>query len=71
VDQTFVHNLEQDSNDQSIVRAIIDLAKHLNLKTVAEGVETEAQWRFLKSLECDFIQGYLFSKPDLPSKLIT
>jgi diguanylate cyclase (GGDEF)-like protein len=70
VDQTFVHNLEQDSNDQSIVRAIIDLAKHLNLKTVAEGVETEAQWRFLKSLECDFIQGYLFSKPDLPSKLI-
>jgi diguanylate cyclase (GGDEF)-like protein len=70
VDQEFVRNLEQDADDQSIVRAIIDLAKHLNLKTVAEGVETEAQWAFLKGLECDFIQGYLFSKPDLPSKLI-
>lgn len=70
VDQTFVRNLESDENDQSIVRAIVDLAKHLNLKTVAEGVETEGQWHFLKSLECDYIQGYLFSKPDTPDKLM-
>ena len=70
VDQAFVRNLEQDKDDQSIVRAIVDLAKHLNLKTVAEGVETDGQWQFLKDLDCDYIQGYLFSKPDLASKLI-
>jgi len=70
VDQAFVRNLEQDENDQSIVRAIVDLAKHLHLKTVAEGVETKGQWQFLKDLECDYIQGYLFSKPDTPDKLV-
>lgn len=70
VDQAFVRNLEQDKDDQSIIRAIVDLAKHLNLKTVAEGVETDGQWQFLKELDCDYIQGYLFSKPDLANKLI-
>ena len=70
VDQAFVRNLEKDEDDQSIVRAIVDLAKHLNLKTVAEGVETQGQWQFLKDLDCDYIQGYLFSKPDEVSKLI-
>lgn len=70
VDQAFVRNLETDEDDQSIVRAIVDLAKHLNLKTVAEGVETEGQWQFLKELDCDYIQGYLFSKPDVAGKLI-
>ncbi len=70
VDQAFVRNLETDTADQSIVRAIVDLAKHLNLKTVAEGVETEGQWQFLKGLDCDYIQGYFFSKPDVASKLI-
>ncbi len=63
VDQAFIRNLESDDKDKSIVRAIIDLAKHLDLKTVAEGVETQGQWHFLKDLECDYIQGYLFSKP--------
>jgi diguanylate cyclase (GGDEF)-like protein len=70
VDQAFVRNLELDADDQSIVRAIVDLAKHLNLKTVAEGVETKGQWEFLKDLECDYIQGYLFSRPDIASNLI-
>lgn len=70
VDQAFIKNLEHDDNDQSIVKAIIDLAKHLDLKTVAEGVETQGQWHFLKDLECDYIQGFLFSKPDIASKLL-
>ena len=48
VDQAFVRNLETDVADQSIVRAIVDLGKHLGLKIVAEGVETEGQWHFLK-----------------------
>lgn len=64
VDQAFVRNLETDQADQNIVRAIVDLGKHLGLKIVAEGVETEGQWHFLKELGCDYIQGYYFSKPN-------
>ena len=52
-----------DVNDGSIVRAVIGLAQALNLKLVAEGVETEAQAEFLLDQRCDVIQGYLFSKP--------
>lgn len=69
IDRAFVCNLEEDKDDQNIVSAIIDLAKHLNLRIVAEGVETEGQWRFLQNLNCDYIQGYYFSKPSAPSEL--
>ena len=71
VDQAFVRNLETDEADQSIVRAIVDLAKHLGLKIVAEGVETQGQWRFLKDLGCDYIQGYYFSKPGHAENLVS
>lgn len=69
VDQAFVRNLENDEKDRSIIRNIIDLAKALNLKTVAEGVETKGQWQFLRGLHCDYIQGYYFSKPGKPEDL--
>lgn len=69
IDRAFVCNLEEDKDDQNIVSAIIDLAKHLDLRTVAEGVETEGQWRFLQKLNCDYIQGFYFSKPALPGEL--
>lgn len=46
-----------------IIRSVINLAHDLSLKVVAEGVETESQYQFLKNLGCDFIQGYYFSKP--------
>jgi EAL domain-containing protein (putative c-di-GMP-specific phosphodiesterase class I) len=49
--------------DMSIVKLILQLAKQLNFKVVAEGVETELQYQELKSLECELIQGFLFSKP--------
>ena len=70
VDQAFVKHLENDEDDKGIVSAIVSLAQHLHLKTIAEGVETPGQWHFLKELGCDYIQGYLFSKPDVVGRLI-
>ena len=54
------------SDDQAIAEAIIALAKGMNLMVVAEGVETEAQLKILKVLECDKVQGYFFSRPISP-----
>lgn len=63
VDRTFVNDIESDENDAAICAATIALAKNLGLKVVAEGVETEIQHEFLAEHQCDYLQGYLFSKP--------
>ncbi len=63
IDRSFVDGLGTDENDSAIVRATIALAHGLNLRVVAEGVETEDQLTQLGSLNCDLVQGYLFSKP--------
>ena len=63
IDKSFVINSIKNKEDQSIVKAIIAMCKGLNLKTVAEGVETKEHLDLLKNLECDFYQGYYFSKP--------
>jgi len=70
IDKAFVHDLEGNDEDQAIVQAIISMAKSLDLKIVAEGVETEAQWVFLRDRGCDDIQGYHFSKPVPASELV-
>ena len=70
IDREFVKNLEHNKDDRQIVQSIIGLAKNLGLETVAEGVETTIQWEFLKSLNCDKIQGFLFSKPTDASDLL-
>lgn len=62
VDKSFVGGLGTDENDSAIVRGTIALAHGLNLRVVAEGVETERQLDLLAELECDLVQGYLFSK---------
>lgn len=66
VDKSFVDGLNQHADDEAITIAVIQLARSLGLKTIAEGVETQAQADFLRQHHCDEFQGYLFSRP-LPS----
>ena len=63
IDRSFVIDMTAGPEGMALVSTIISLAHSLNLKVVAEGVETEEQSRLLRLLNCDEIQGYLFSKP--------
>jgi diguanylate cyclase (GGDEF)-like protein/PAS domain S-box-containing protein len=64
VDQSFVRNIGDSSGSAAIVKTIIAMAKSLNLEVIAEGVETEDQLNFLDKLDCDFVQGYFFYRPE-------
>lgn len=61
--RNFISNIPNDPDDAAIALAIISLARNLGLEVVAEGVETEAQLRFLAAHRCDYLQGYFFSRP--------
>jgi diguanylate cyclase (GGDEF)-like protein/PAS domain S-box-containing protein len=63
LDRSFVRDIETDTNDAEICLAALALAHNLGLQVVAEGVETQAQRDFLTAHGCDFLQGYLFSRP--------
>ena len=63
IDRSFVRDVAVNPDDAAITTAIISMAKSLNLKVIAEGVEDEAQISFLRAHHCDEIQGYYFSKP--------
>lgn len=63
IDQSFVHDIAIDPDDASIVSAMIAMGKNLKQRVVAEGVETEAQLAFLRTLQCDEGQGFLLGRP--------
>jgi EAL domain-containing protein (putative c-di-GMP-specific phosphodiesterase class I) len=63
LDRSFVMDIEHDANDAAISAATIQLAHNLGLAVVAEGLESAAQLKFLRGLECDMVQGYYISRP--------
>jgi EAL domain-containing protein (putative c-di-GMP-specific phosphodiesterase class I) len=69
IDKSFVSELADNPDDQAIALAVISLGHKLNLRVIAEGVETEQQCRFLRENDCDEMQGYLFSRPLPPDEV--
>ena len=68
IDRSFIRDVAVNPDDAAITTAIINMAKSLSLKVIAEGVEDEEQMSFLRAHECDEIQGYYFSKPLAPEE---
>ena len=63
VDMGFVRKLGVDKKNNNILLSLVELAHRLNMKVVAEGVETEEQAEFLQGYGCDYLQGFYFSRP--------
>jgi predicted signal transduction protein with EAL and GGDEF domain len=63
IDRSFVRRIPENRDDMKLIRSIISIGKELDLIVVAEGVETEQQLQFLQAVQCDQIQGYIYSKP--------
>ncbi len=63
IDASFVHGIGQDEKEPAIAKAVIALGHYLNAKVIAEGVETEHQYQFLRQHDCDEMQGFYFSEP--------
>jgi EAL domain-containing protein (putative c-di-GMP-specific phosphodiesterase class I) len=63
VNKSFVMTMEEQASDTTIVRSIVDLAGHLGLTVVAEGIEDAATWADLEAMGCDPVQGYYLARP--------
>lgn len=71
IDQSFIRGGLQNPVNRSIVGAVIEIARSLGLRVIAEGVETEEQLRCLQDMKCYGIQGYIFSKPLPPDDFLS
>ncbi|UAL53995.1 EAL domain-containing protein [Bacillus sp. CMF21] len=69
IDQSFIKNVITDEKDAAIITSIVHLAESLSLEVVAEGIETQEQYAYLKALNCQTGQGYFFSKPLPPDEI--
>ncbi len=69
IDQSFVRDIDSDADDAAICTAVISMAHSLRMSVIAEGVETPEHLQFLKTLACDYMQGYYFSKPVPPERI--
>ena len=69
IDKTFVDEILTNESDKAVVSAVISLAHNLKMKVIAEGVETAGQLAFLRSSNCDEVQGYHFSRPVTPGDI--
>jgi EAL domain-containing protein (putative c-di-GMP-specific phosphodiesterase class I) len=70
IDQSFVRDMTSDSDDASIVSAVIDMGRNLNMRVVAEGIQTRDQLQFLKARQCPEGQGFYFAPP-VPAEQLT
>ncbi len=71
IDKSFIIGLDEDSSNNAIAKSTIELAHNLGLKVVAEGIESESVKGILTKYECDFGQGYLFSKPKTSDEILS
>ena len=71
IDQTFIREIPHDADDMAIAEAVIAMGGALQLKVIAEGVETDKQVTFLRNKGCGYAQGYFFSRPLPPDELLT
>ena len=70
IDKSFIQNITTDQNDRILCNSIISMVKQLKIQVIVEGVETQEQYELLKSIDCDFIQGYYFSKSVTSEKFV-
>lgn len=70
IDKSFIDDIEEKESSKVLVKAIISMAHSMNIFTIAEGVENNEQLRFLKEINCNKIQGYIYSKPLPLSQLV-
>ena len=68
MDMKFIRNIENSETDLRLVKLILDIARYLELRVVAEGVETEGQLSLLRDASCDLVQGFYFSRPLPPEE---
>ena len=70
IDRSFITSLREGSEDVAIVRAIVDLGRHLGLEVIAEGIEDQATWDLLTSMGCDLVQGWHLGRPMPTAELL-